>query len=404
MQPFWLISPSLNIIVMAPPNKIQLAVTAVKNGAGNYLTYPLHGDELQYVVESLGAELISQSELAYLREQFWRRGSTTLATKNPVMEAVYEKVRSVAPTHSTVLLIGETGTGKGMLARLIHSESNRKNQQFISVHCGAIPDTLLESELFGHERGAFTGATRRKLGKFELAHNGTLFLDEIGTISPAAQVKLLQVLQDKHFSRVGSEENIAANARIITAANADLEAMCGLGSFRWDLYYRLNVFPIHIPPLRERIEDIPQMVELFLAELNREHQKNIQGVRPEVLDALASYNWPGNIRELKNLVERAYILEQGEVLSAASFPAELFRPGGVRADKLLGPGVTLAQARDRAVESLERNYLNQALGLHRGRIKQTATQAGITTRQLHKLMKKYGLRKEEFKDAPDKRR
>lgn len=403
MQPFWLISPSLNIIVMVPPQLIQLAVTAVKNGASNYLSYPLHGDELQYVVESIGAEVISLSELAYLREQFWRRGTTsTLATKNLVMEAVYEKVRSVAPTLSTVLLTGETGTGKGMLARLIHAESGRKGNQFISVHCSAIPDTLLESELFGHERGAFTGATRRKLGKFELANNGTLFLDEIGTISPAAQVKLLQVLQDKRFSRVGSEESITANARIITAANADLEAMCSEGTFRRDLFYRLNVFPIHIPPLRERAEDIPLLVELFLAELNREHQKNIQGVRPEVLDALAAYSWPGNIRELKNLVERAYILEHGPTLAAASFPAELFRPGIARTNHLLRAGVTLAQARGRAVEEVEREYLAQVLTLHRGRIDQTAGHAGITTRQLHKLMKKYNLRKEKFKKtAPD---
>ncbi|OQX09379.1 MAG: hypothetical protein BWK76_22260 [Desulfobulbaceae bacterium A2] len=403
MQPFWLISPSLNIIVMVPPPLIQLAVTAVKNGASNYLSYPLHGDELQYVVESIGAEVISLSELAYLREQFWRRGTTsTLATKNPVMEGVYEKVRSVAPIQSTVLLIGETGTGKGMLARLIHAESGRKNNQFISVHCGAIPDTLLESELFGHERGAFTGATRRKLGKFELANNGTLFLDEIGTISPAAQIKLLQVLQEKRFSRVGSEESIAANARIITAANADLEAMCAEGSFRRDLYYRLNVFPIHIPPLRERTEDIPLLVELFLAELNREHQKNIQGIHPEVLDALASYPWPGNIRELKNLVERAYILEHGAELTAASFPAELFRPDGSRSSIRPRPGVTLAHARDRAIQAVEREYLTQVLAMHHGRIDLSAAHAGITTRQLHKLMKKYALHKEAFKVNADR--
>ncbi|UCF94160.1 MAG: sigma-54-dependent Fis family transcriptional regulator, partial [Desulfobacterales bacterium] len=320
-----------------------------------------------------------------------------IQTKSALMQKVFEKIRSVSPTKSTVLLIGETGTGKSMMAKLIHQHSNRREAQFISVHCGAIPDTLLESELFGHEKGAFTGAIRRKMGKFEIAKGGTIFLDEIGTITPSAQIKLLQILQDGTFQRVGGESTLDANARVITATNTDLKKMCETGQFRKDLYYRLNVFPIEIPPLRERIEDIPSLCDSFLHRLNKFNSKQIDGIHPGVIEAFRRYSWPGNIRELENLVERAYILETSSILMPESFPNELFQSGSLVGCLPANSSMTLAEARQHGIEDIERNYLKEVLARNKGKINESAQEAGITTRQLNKLMNKYGIRKEEFK-------
>jgi DNA-binding NtrC family response regulator len=270
LEPFWHLYPTIEMIVMSPQEMIRDAVMAVKAGASNYLTYPINPEEARYITESVHESIIAQSELDYLRDQFWQSEALEfIQTRSPVMRDVFNKVRSVATTRSTVLLIGETGTGKGELAKLLHRHSNRRDAQFIGVHCGAIPDTLLESELFGHEKGAFTGAVRRKLGKFEIANGGTIFLDEVGTVTPSAQIKLLQVLQDRSFQRVGGEATIEVDVRIIAASNMDLKKMCDEGQFRKDLYYRLNVFPIEVPPLRERIEDIPHLAEVFLEKMNR---------------------------------------------------------------------------------------------------------------------------------------
>jgi len=390
--------PSAEIIVMTPPEGIREAVEAVKAGAANYVTYPLNADEVRYVAESIHESVRAQSELDYLRDRFWQSDSLeVLQTRNPAMRQVFEQVRLVAPTKSTVLLSGETGTGKGVLAKLIHRHSNRREVQFIGVHCGAIPDTLLESELFGHEKGAFTGAVRRKLGKFELAHGGTIFLDEIGTITPAAQIKLLQVLQDRTFQRVGGETLIETDARIIAASNADLDEMVEKGLFRNDLYYRLNVFPIAIPPLRERREDIPQLTEIFLKQMNRFNHRGIHYVHPRVMEAFGRYPWPGNIRELQNLVERACILETSSILTPESFPAELFANGQTATPIAAETRLTLANVRRRAVEEAQRSYLREVLARNGGRINRTAAAAGITVRQLNKLMHNYGMRKEEFR-------
>ena len=390
--------PSAEIIVMTPPERIREAVEAVKAGAANYVTYPLNADEVRYVAESIHESIRAQSELDYLRDRFWQSDSLEVVqTRNLAMRAVFEQVRLVAPTKSTVLLAGETGTGKGVLAKLIHRHSNRREVQFIGVHCGAIPDTLLESELFGHEKGAFTGAVRRKLGKFELAHGGTIFLDEIGTITPAAQIKLLQVLQDRTFQRVGGEALIETDVRIIAASNADLGEMVEKGLFRNDLYYRLNVFPIAIPPLRERREDIPQLTEIFLKQMNRFSHRGIHYVHPRVMEAFGRYHWPGNIRELQNLVERACILETSSILTPESFPAELFANGQAAAPIPAETGLTLADVRRSAVDEAQRRYLREALVRNRGRINRTAEAAGITVRQLNKLMHRYGMRKEEFR-------
>jgi DNA-binding NtrC family response regulator len=390
--------PSAEIIVMTPPERIREAVEAVKAGAANYVTHPLNADEVRYVVESIHEGIRAQSELDYLRDRFWQSDSLDVVqTRNPGMRDVFEQVRLVAPTKSTVLLSGETGTGKGVLAKLIHRHSNRREVQFIGIHCGAIPDTLLESELFGHEKGAFTGASRRKLGKFELAHGGTIFLDEIGTITPAAQIKLLQVLQDGTFQRVGGEALIETDVRIIAASNSDLGEMVDKGLFRNDLYYRLNVFPITIPPLRERREDIPQLTEIFLKQMNRFNHRGIHYIHPLVMDAFQRYLWPGNIRELQNLVERACILETSSILTPASFPTELFANEPSAGPIHVETQLTLADVRSRAVREAEMHYLRELLARTGGRINRTAKAAGVTVRQINKLMHKYGMKKEEFR-------
>ncbi|MBP7294866.1 MAG: sigma-54-dependent Fis family transcriptional regulator [Acidobacteria bacterium] len=401
LQPFWQAYPMSELIVMSQPAMIRDAVMAVKQGASNYITYPIHPDELRYVKESLQEALKIHYELQYLRDSFWQEDSLELIrTNSPVMKEVFGKVRAVSTTKTTVLLTGETGTGKGVVAKLIHQHSTRRDNQFIAIHCGAIPDTLLESELFGHEKGAFTGAIRRKLGKFEISQGGTIFLDEISTISPSMQIKLLQILQDRTFQRVGGEDVIEVDVRILAATNEDLGKMCDDGSFRRDLYYRLNVFPIELPPLRTRLEDIPVLTEVFLDRLNRHHLKDIVGIHPLVMEAFTRYTWPGNIRELENLVERAYILETSSMLTPESFPSELFASGDSGTRIEMDTSLTLAEIRHRTVESVERRYLKEMLTLHRGKIAETAKATGISVRQLHKLMARYGIRKEDFKYIP----
>jgi len=398
LQPFWHVFPNAEIVVMSSQEKIREAVMAVKAGASNYITYPVDIDELRFVTESTHESTIMQSELDYLRDKFWQIDSLEVVnTNSPEMRKVFGRIRSVASTKTTVLLTGETGTGKGLLAKLIHRHSNRAKDQFITVHCGAIPDTLLESELFGHEKGAFTGADRRKLGKFEIAQGGTIFLDEIGTMTPSAQIKFLEVLQDKTFQRVGGEISIKADVRIIAATNIELKQLVADGTFRKDLYYRLNVFPVDIPPFRERSEDIPYLAGVFLRNLNEAYSKEINNIHPYVLEAFARYSWPGNIRELENLMERAYILENSSVLGPDSFPGELFLPDISNPELSPGSLPPLSDARRQNIEAAERNYLKKLLAIHKGRIQKSADAAGVSTRQLHKLLTRYGIRKEDFK-------
>jgi len=398
LHPFWQIYPSAAIIVMSSQELIREAVKTVKAGASDYLTYPVNPEEVRYVAESVYETAVMESELDYLRDQFWEQDSLEMVrTKSPLMKELFRKLQSVAPTKSTVLFSGETGTGKGVMAKLIHQHSRRKDGPFIAIHCGAVPDTLLESELFGHEKGAFTGATRRKLGKFEIAKEGTIFLDEIGTITPPAQIKLLQVLQDGTINRVGGEGAVDADVRVVAATNEDLGKLSAQGQFRKDLFYRLNVFPVELPPLRDRIEDLPSMVEVILNRLRRLDFKEMHGVHPEVMEAFKNYSWPGNIRELENLLERAYIIEDSLVLTPDSFPSDLFAYRFCGSMETINASLTLAEVRRKGVEEIERSYLTEVLSANNGRIKDTALAAGISTRQLHKLMKKYGLNKEAFK-------
>ena len=397
VTPFKELYPNIEIVLITKSAELDKAA-AVKAGAEYYLTHPVSQEEVRALAESIADRRIRRSELEYLRDRTWRDETEDMVhTRCDNVRDAFEKAKAVAPTRTTVLLTGETGSGKGVLAKFIHSYSKREKAQFISVHCGAIPDTLLESELFGHEKGAFTGAVRRKPGKFEIAKGGTIFLDEIGTVTSSAQIKLLQVLQDGTFSRVGGDDLLRSDARVVAATNADLKQLAEQGLFRKDLYYRLNVFPIEAPPLRERLDDIPLFVDAFLGKLEMAYHKGIVGADAKVIGALRNYSWPGNIRELENLIERAYIIEKTSTLTPKSFPIELFSSDNSPAILSVDDSLPLAEARKIAVEEFEKQYLKKLLARNAGKINTSADKAGITTRQLHKLLCKYEIHKEAFK-------
>ena len=284
---------------------------------------------------------------------------TMIKTSSAAMREVLDKIALVARTDTTILLTGETGTGKGVIARLIHDSSNRNGESMWSVHCGAIPDSLIESELFGHVKGSFTGAIKTKKGKFEIASKGTIFLDEIGTITAATQIKLLQVLQDRTFQPIGSNRTHTTDVRIIAASNSALDEMANRGEFRSDLYYRLNVFPVEIPPLRQRKEDIELFIHYFLMHFNAKHGKKILGLTDEVLWEFERYDWPGNVRELENLLERACILADTYYLDQSLFPSDMFSsdPARKHQETVVSPLKTLAETRNEAIRKVETEYL-----------------------------------------------
>ena len=393
------LNPLVQVVALTPKAIAKRAFNSVRKGASEYLTYPIDDGEIGLVLELVQQNLSKNLELGYLRDKFWQSDWLDIVqTNNPVMCKVLEKVRSVAPTIATVLLLGETGTGKGLMARLIHRHSHRSEGPFVSIHCGAIPESLFESELFGHDKGAFTGAFQRKIGKFEIARNGTIFLDEIGTVSPSAQIKLLQVLQDGTFDRVGGTEQLQTNARIIAATNADLQKMVESGIFRKDLYYRLNIFPIELPPLKNRMEDLPHLTSLFLAKLNKKYGKNIKGLHAGLVESLRSHSWPGNMRELENVLERLYILESGFILKQDNILELPSIDQGILQSVENGKESPLSEARQIAIGQFEYTYLVKLLNKHRGKINLSAKEARITTRQLTRLLAKHGLDKTEYKD------
>lgn len=390
--------PEAGVVVLSRPEDTRRAVELVRDGACTYLNYPLAPAELGLVLERGREKVRVRSELHYLRDQTWPGAPADVASPvSRLMNEVLERVRQVAPAPTSVLLTGETGTGKSLIARFIHNLSQRSGAPFIRVHCGAIPEPLIESELFGHEKGAFTGALRQKPGRFELAAGGTVFLDEIGSLSLSSQVKLLHVLQERVFQRVGGDVELDADVRIIAATNEDLMGLCEQGGFRRDLFYRLNVFPIEVPALRHRKEDIPLLAQSFVRRFNIKLQKNISGLAPATLEALRDYDWPGNVRELENVVERACILEPTELLGASSLPAGL---SGLPPELAAQPGHHLppmAEARREVVERFEKTYLARLLRETGGVIKDTARLAGVSPRQVHKLMTRHGLDKHDFR-------
>lgn len=317
-------APQTICIIITGYGTIQNAVDAMRLGAFDYLCKPVEAKELLVVLQRALEHRRLREENLYLKKQLSRKfGFDNIIGTSDAMSQIFEIIRKVADTDSTVLILGESGTGKELVARAIHYHSYRHAGPFVPVNCAAIPEDLLESELFGHERGAFTHAIRTRIGRFEQAHGGTIFLDEVGDMSPNLQVKILRVLQDHQFERIGGNRTIKVDIRVIAASNRDLEAMVQAGKFREDLFYRLNVIPIRIPPLRERRSDIPILVNHFIQEFSRKKKKPLFQVSPEAMEMLVNYDWPGNVRELENLIERLVILADGQVIRPQDLPEKL---------------------------------------------------------------------------------
>jgi len=332
-------------------------------------------------------------------------GREAIVTKSPLMEQLLDLVKDIAPTESAILIQGETGTGKELLANIFHNESRRKSGPFMAVNCGALPDNLLESELFGYEKGAFTGATNRRIGKIEHAAGGTLFLDEIESMSPAMQVRLLRVLQEKSLQRLGGNTEISTDFRVIGATNTDPFELLDSGSLRSDLYYRLSVFQVHIPPLRDRIEDIPLLTQHFINKKKKDGRDYIKRLDRQAQKILLSVPWSGNIRELQNVIERAVMLADSEVISAdlihiRSLPHVSAHIAGVELNEhAFRPGTTLKSYKNHLSQAAERKYLVELLDYTDGRIGESAQLAGLTPRALYNKMKIYGLKKEDFRKS-----
>jgi len=368
-------APETPVIMITAFGTVSSAVEAMKLGAVDYIGKPLSSpDELRLLVKRVLEQRRLQAEVELLRDESRQRFSCdSLLASDPKMLPVLDMVRRVAPTSATVLLIGESGTGKELIARCIHSNSRRADRVFVPVNCAALSPTLIESELFGHEKGAFTGAVARHLGRFERAQGGTLFLDEIGELDANLQAKLLRVLQERTFERVGGTQQITADVRIIAATNRDLQKAVAEGRFREDLYYRINAFPIEIPPLRERPADIPKLARFFLEKAARSLGKPAPALSPEAESVLLGYRWPGNVRELQNLMERVAILCDRRV-EASDLPLTTARPGSPQ-----------------TIKDLERKAIEEALRANGGNRAKAAAQLGISLRTLQYRIKEYGL-------------
>ena len=344
----------LCVVILTAQGTVETAVEAIRDGAYDYLTKPVDPHRLQILLAKAVERQETRREVRVLRRQLRDQGSFGRIIGNtPAIRKLYRTIEQAAPTGASVLIWGESGTGKELVAQTIHQLSDRVNQPYIAINCAAIPETLLESEIFGHEKGAFTGAVERRLGCFELAHRGTLFLDEIAEMVPVTQVKLLRVLQERTFRRLGGRTEQNVDVRIIAATNVNPLDAVARGKLREDLYYRLNVFSIELPPLRARREDIPLLVQSFIAEFAARNGREVKGVSQEALGLLEQYHWPGNIRELRNVIERATILSPGEFIEAAQLPPELSMPPASASEQhriTLTPGTTVDEAEMRLIE------------------------------------------------------
>jgi two-component system NtrC family response regulator len=377
----------LGVILITAFGSIESAVEAMRVGADDYLTKPVDLFELRKRVTNLVENRQLKEEVTTLRQMLDKRyGFESIIGRSAPMERLFEQMQLVAPTRSTVLIIGESGTGKELVANALHRASPRRDERFLAINCGAIPSDILESELFGHERGAFTGAVGRKIGKFELAHKGTLFLDEISELYPELQVKLLRVLEERQVMRVGGSDLVDVDFRLVAATNRDLEKEVSDGRFRQDLYYRLKVVTLRIPALRERRADIPLLVEHYLKQLLEEHGKEPKTVTPEAMEMLAAYDWPGNVRQLKNLVESMIVFSQGRVLGAADVPAEV--RDAVPGARHEAP-IQASEGTPRTMEEIERQAILETLGRTGGHRAQAASLLGIGLRTLQRKLKEY---------------
>jgi DNA-binding NtrC family response regulator len=371
------LSETIAVILMTAVPQVRTAVDAMKAGAYDYVIKPFEPDEILLLVRQAAQHRLLEREVRYLRSEFDRaHGFDALVGRHARMARLYELIAQVAPTHVTVLITAESGTGKELVARAIHRQSLRRDQPFVAVNLAAIPDTLLESELFGHEKGAFTGAHARKPGKFELAHGGTLFLDEVGSLRIDLQAKLLRALQEREVERLGGVRTIPVDVRIIAATNIDLKQAVRARTFREDLFYRLNVVPLSVPPLRDRKEDIALLVDHFVKKYSREFKKDVRGVSQGALPALEAYDWPGNVRELENVIERSVALATRPVILLEDLPLDLAMHEAGQSRSVGEPSpLSLKEARERfeqayVLRALEREDWNQSrtariLGVHR---------------------------------------
>jgi two-component system, NtrC family, response regulator AtoC len=371
-------------VLMTAYGSEKVAVQAMKRGAYDYITKPLDLEKLEVVLNRALHSRKVETENRQLREELDRKfGLEKLIGNSPAMVAIYDRIRQVAPTRATVLIEGESGTGKELVAQSLHMLSPRKSARFVAVHCAALSPQLLESELFGHEKGAFTGATERRAGRFEEANHGTLFLDEIGEIDASIQVKLLRALGEQAIQRVGSNQTLKVDVRVVAATNRNLEALVREGKFREDLFYRLDVVPIHLPPLRERREDIPLLAQAFLQEFARENQKKITGFSTDAQEALQRYEWPGNVRELRAALEHAVALCRGERVGVRDLPARI--SGQAKPGAGASPAMSSHPA-DLNLEKMEQNFIREALRLTSGNVTEAARILGISRRTLHRKL------------------
>jgi len=373
------IVPIIQVIIITAYGSVPTAIAAMKEGAYDYIEKPFHPERVEALIERLVEHQRLVEENISLHQRLDERYRfEDMVSKSNKMNQVIELIKTVAKSNATVLIIGESGTGKELVARAIHSQSHRRRKPFITVSCAALPESLLESELFGHEKGAFTGAHAQKKGKFEVANGGTLFLDEVGEIDANVQVHLLRVVEEKAFSRVGGNEEIKVDTRIISATNKDLRKAVASREFREDLYYRLNVVAIELPPLRERREDIPLLAEYFLRKFASENQKEAVGFSREAAEFLLRYDWPGNIRELENTIERAVILARDQVITIADLPSGSVSPAR---SALLG----------RSLREMNKNHTWEVLSETGGNISQSARMLGISRRTLQNKIREYSL-------------
>ncbi len=380
------LQPDVPVIIMTAYATVDTAVQAMKQGAYDYLVKPFEPEELSLMVGKLTNAQALRRENVLLRKALKRQFEfKDLVSKSPKMEAVFDLARMAAKSNSTVLILGESGTGKELLARAIHAESPRQDGPFVGVSCAALTKNLLESELFGHEKGAFTGAASSARGKFEIAAGGSLFLDEIGDISPKLQLDLLRVLDAREFRRVGGSQLIKTDVRILAATNRGLKKLVESGAFREDLYYRLNVIPVTLPPLRERKEDIPLLVEHFLAQSRTEMQKPLEGVSAEAMEMLMAHDWPGNVRELRNVLERGAVMARGPIITPMEL--ELALPA-------LLAGATPTDSPD-SLRDVERKHIVAMLKQQNWNITRSARALGIDRVTLYNKIKRYQIREDE---------
>jgi DNA-binding NtrC family response regulator len=380
----------VRVILVTGYGSIESAVEAMRVGADDYLTKPIDLYELRKRVANLLENKQLREEVTNLRQMLDKRyGFESLIGKSPPMERLFDQMRQVAPTRSSVLIVGESGTGKELIAHALHQASPRRDERFLAINCGAIPSDILESELFGHERGSFTGAVNRKIGKFQIAHRGTLFLDEISELYPELQVKLLRVLEERSIMRVGGSELLEVDFRLIAATNRDLEKEVAEGRFREDLYYRLKVVTLEAPPLRRRTSDLPLLAEHFLELFCAEHDREPKVLSPEALEALARHLWPGNVRELKNVLESAVIFHEGHEIGAEDLPS-IVRSGrdGGTATTTGGP-VQNQAGEPKTMAEIERQAILETLELTGGKRAEAARILKIGLRTLQRKLKEY---------------